>query len=700
MVKLALLWHMHQPWYLSPFTGKFELPWVRIHAVRDYYGMAKLVSEFPEIGVTFNLVPSLLKQIELYCEGKKDRFREIFEVPSSDLTGDETRFLVNNFFSVNAKHHIEPYPRYDYLYKKREENGGRDFTGDWKSIFSTEELTDIQVWFGLTNIDREYKDKDERVKYLLKKGEGFGEEDKRLLEQVEEEIIKKIIPLYRKLWKEGKIEISTTPFYHPILPLMIDPSLGRVADPSLPEYDLDFNWKEDAQEQVRSGLDYMEQLFGKRPCGIWPSEGSLSGEVIKILEDNGVKWTATDEKVLDRSLESTGVSVEDRVDAKFKPWIFNNGKVKIFFRDTWLSDLIGFHYKEWEGEDAAVDLFDKILKKGEGKNGDIILPVILDGENAWEFFEGSGRKFLRKFYSLVSESDKVDMITFSEAKESESSDLEIFSPGSWINGNFNIWIGDEDDRRGWGLIKVVKELIEKNGKDISAEDKSAIKENIMIAQGSDWFWWYGTENHTDDLETFDRLFRENLIKVCVTAGVEIPSALETPVYGIKSKKKLIKKMPDRYITPVIDGKITSYYEWFGSGEIETGNLASAIYVSDPVFVSIHFCFDRGNIFFLIKLKESVKKYIESDFVFSVSLVKKGEAVTLSNNDKENMDDFSLGEVIEWRIPFSLFNGHEGDEINVKFHAKRGKEIVSVFPSSTSLNIPIPTERDYAKNWTL
>ena len=700
MVKLALLWHMHQPWYVAPFTVRFELPWVRIHSLKDYYGMAKLLEEFPGIKVTFNLVPSLLRQIELYLEGRRDRFQEIFEINPENMTDEQAAFLVINFFSANFDNHIKPFPRYNFLHNKMSEAGGRNFAGRWREIFSDNELTDLQVWFSLSNIDQYYRENDDRVKDLIKKGEGFNDSDKELISAIELEIMGKIIPLYKELWEKGNIEISTTPYYHPILPLLIDPQLGRSADPSLPEYDLNFNWKEDAELQVSKGLAYMEKTFNRKPDGIWPSEGSLSEDVIGILEKNGLKWTATDEKIIERSLNKSGQNSGEVVNAKFIPWTLRGGNIKIFFRDNYLSDLIGFHYKNWDQKEAAKDLYNKIEAVGEGRKDDIVLPVILDGENAWEFYSESGREFLREFYSLVEKSKKVDMITFSEATSIHAANLNNFSAGSWINGNFNIWIGDEDDRKGWKLIWIVKELIERNRDSIPEELIPEIMENILIAEGSDWFWWYGSENHTDDLVIFDRLFRENLINACKSGKVKIPAELEIPVFGRIEKREGNKKIPNRYLSPVIDGKDTSIYEWFGCGEIETGNMASAIYISHPVFRKIKYCFDKENLYFNIEMKEEAVKYRSGNLSFELNIENKDIRSTVYLEHGDHEPECFFGDILECRIPFFVFDGKEGDELKIIFTVKNGDDISSLFPGEDFLNIRILTERDYAKNWTL
>lgn len=693
-IKVAVLWHMHQPWYKGAFSGKLELPWVRIHGIKDYYGMARVLKDFPKIKVTFNLVPSLMLQLEGYTKGEKDIWQEIFDIESEKLSRDEAGFIVKNFFSVNYENHIKPYPGYDSLYKKREHHGNENNT-DWRNVFTADELRDIQVWFLLTNFDEGYKRRNPKIKEMIKKGKNFTEKEKKKLSEIELELLKKIIPVYRNMWKLGKIEISTTPYYHPILPLLINPQLGREANPSLPEYALDFDWQEDAEEHIKQAMDYMETLFGKRPAGMWPSEGSVSGEVIDIMDRFGIKWTATDEKILQKSSV-----IADKKKDHLKPWVVEGNDIKIFFRDNHLSDLIGFFYKNGDQRDNAADLFEKISSLGRGKDEEIIVPVILDGENAWEYYRGSGRIFLREFFRLVIESEDVECVTFSEASGAASGTIEKLSAGSWINGNFDIWIGDEEDRRAWRLIRETKEIIEKKWKDLSGTDRDEIKEHIKIAQGSDWFWWYGYENHTDDLETFDRLFRENLIKSLLIAGVEIPPDLEKPVFETKRKKLIKISEPKKYITPEIDGKVSDFFEWMWSGEIDVGNMAGAIYISNPVLEKIFFAFDKENFYLRFDLKEPARKFLKEGFMFKIELNhgKKKILIPVPGNNKNML--IKAEDIIECGIPFRSLKVKEGDTLSFRIIILEKGKLYSVFPSVEQAIIKIPKERDYSYYWTL
>jgi len=547
-IKIALLWHMHQPFYKNPYTQKNELPWVRLHGLKDYYGMVALLEDFPRVKATYNLVPCLLTQLEGYCRGERDIFQDIFIKDAQLLQIEEIHFLVRHFFSANPRNLIYPWPRYRYLYEKKSRQQTSGFT-PWEKIFNTSELRDLQVWFQLCHFDEIYKTGDARVKELIKKGENFTETDKKQLEEAEMELLAKIIPVYKKFSDSGQVELSTTPYYHPILPLLVNPQEGRIANPGLPGYDLHFNWREDAVFQLESALDYMEKTFGKRPGGIWPAEGSLSMEVLKILDNMNIQWTASDELNLSRSL---GIPIDrDRqsilIDpgVLYKPYAVKDSgmDIKIFFRDRYLSDLIGFHYQETPYEKAAADLVDRIKRSGMKVPGDhdIVVPIILDGENAWEYYPNNGRDFLKEFFRLVMEDDALETVTFSEALDMgiEPGVISRLSPGSWVDGNFDTWIGDEEDRKAWELLEQTKKAVEKEEQQtgLSEEQKKAARQYISIAQGSDWFWWFGKENYTPDLHIFDNLFRKNLQKVYDILGKDIPAAFATPIVNSQGRRQ-------------------------------------------------------------------------------------------------------------------------------------------------------------------
>jgi len=690
---------MHQPFYRNPYTRKLELPWVRLHALKDYYGMVRILKDFPGIKATYNLVPSLLVQLEGYSEGQRDIFQEVFRKDAESLNPKETGFLVRHFFSANHEHLIKPYPRYEYLYNKRE------------SGFSVEELRDLQVWFSLCYFDEEYKEEDSRIRALIEKGEHFTEEDKRVVEAVELELLGRIIPEYRRFADTGQVEISTTPFYHPILPLLLDPQQGRAANPNLPRYPLHFNWREDAVSQLESALDYMEKTFGRRPTGIWPSEGSLSEEVLGILDDLGVKWTATDELNLSRSL-SVPIERDRHFTVRdpsflYRPYVLEGGRTRIFFRDHHLSDLIGFHYQKMGSMEAARDLVERIkaigvsVQKEDGQGSESVVPIILDGENAWEYYPGSGREFLREFFRLVEEDESVETVTFSECLDMEPGVIKHFSAGSWINGNFDIWIGDEEDRKGWRLIEAARNAFQRKKETmrLSKEQTREIMEYIYIAEGSDWFWWFGKENYTPDLHIFDRLLRKNLQKVYDLLGVTAPEELFTPVSSALKKAETDIVSPKSYITPAIDGRVGNYFEWLNAGSIDVvPGAGGAMAFSNPLVTGLFYGFDAAHLYLRVDTTGEACSYFERGYTLEIVFLKDSEKKVLDIKELSGKGDIAVDTVIECRVSLGYLSVREGDSFHLYLEWKSGGEFFQTIPGHGYFTLTVPTEKDYAQFW--
>lgn len=697
--KIALLWHMHQPFYRNPYTRKLELPWVRLHALKDYYGMVRILKDFPGVKATYNLVPSLLVQLEGYLEGRRDIFQEVFRKEAGLLNPKEIRFLVRHFFSANYENLIKPYPRYEHLFSKRE------------TTFTVEELRDLQVWFSLCYFDEEYKEEDGRIRGLIEKGENFTEEDKRVIEVVELELLGNVIPEYKKFADTGQVEISTTPFYHPILPLLLDPQQGRAANPHLPRYPLHFNWREDAVSQLETALDYMEKTFGRRPPGIWPSEGGLSEEVLGILDEMGVKWCATDELNLSQSL-SVHIERDRHFTVKnpsilYRPYVMEGSDTRIFFRDHHLSDLIGFHYQKMGSVDAARDLLERIKAVGVSARredehvSELVVPIILDGENAWEYYPGSGREFLREFFRLVEEDETVETVTFSECLESEPGVIKHFSAGSWINGNFDIWIGDEEDRKGWRLIEAARNAFERKKETtrLSKEQKREILEYIYIAEGSDWFWWFGKENYTPDLHIFDHLLRKNLQKVYDLLGESTPAELFTPVSSALKKADIDIIFPKSYITPEIDGRVGHYFEWLNAGSIDVASGAGgAMAFSNPLVTGLLYGFDAGHLYLRVDTPGEACLYFEKGYTLEIVYIKDKDKKVLDINELNGKGDIAVDTVIECKVPLAFLSLKEGDSFHLYLEWKSGGEFFQTIPGHGYFTLTVPTEKDYAHFW--
>jgi alpha-amylase/alpha-mannosidase (GH57 family) len=610
MTQVAILWHMHQPFYEDLVTHEHILPWVRLHGLKDYYGMVALLREFPGVRMTFNLVPSLLVQLEEFAENRaRDRHLELGLKPAADLTDTDVAFIVEHFFHAQREHMIDQYPRYAELLAKR---GSELPTPAARSAaaarFSVDDLRDLQVWHKLAWVDPLYLDADPRVQKLVLKGSQFSEDDKALLRDVELEILNAVIPEYRAAAARGQVELSTSPFYHPILPLLCDTDIYLRTHPQsrMPRHR--FQHPEDAAEQLARAVACHERLFGHRPSGLWPSEGSVSDRMVPLVEAAGFRWMATDELILARTLDITfsrdaqgHVNQPERLYAPYRVRA-GGSAVSAAFRDHTLSDLIGFTYAGWAPEAAAADFVGRLEEAGRryrDRTGgeEATIPIILDGENAWEHFVGGGRPFLRALYARLSSSAEIRTVTMAEACAPARRELSGIFPGSWIDANFYIWIGHADDQRAWSQLAEARDTLEAAvHADPAASDQA--REEILVAEGSDWFWWYGDDHSSaHDLE-FDDLFRRHLRNVYRLLARPIPDDLF--VSNISTLEPVAAPSePSGFITPTLDGEETSYFEWLGAGVLEPRDVAGAMHQIDRrehLVTLVHFGFDADHLY--------------------------------------------------------------------------------------------------------
>jgi alpha-amylase/alpha-mannosidase (GH57 family) len=501
---VSFLWHMHQPFYKDVVRNSYVMPWAYLHGTKDYFGMAALAGEFPDVHQTFNLVPSLILQLEEYGRGEaRDPSFELAFKPADALTPAERAMVLQQFFPVPVRTMVEPFPRYLELHQKRGD-------GSRFSEFTTEEYRDIQTWWTLVWLDQ-----DRRPKELLRKGRNFSEADKASLSQSVLELIRAIVPEYRKRQDEGAIEISTTPFYHPILPLLVN---SRVDDGSVP---VDFRFPEDAREQLVRAREFIRERFGRCPQGLWPSEGSVSNDVAELVAAAGFRWMATDEGILAKSGIDIQGSQRHRL---FRPW--RRGDITVFFRDRGLSDLVGFHYMHGNPRDSANDLVRRLREFPQ----DSQVSIVLDGENPWDYYDNSGRDFLRFLFDGIRKEPAVEAVTLSEARERvEPEKLDWLAPGSWAGANFSIWMGHPEDHHAWEwIVRARGALMEKKGVLPTAQWDRAYEE-LLVAEGSDWMWWFGNDFTSDNDAIFDRLFRQHIANVYHFIGVQPPPDLDNPI---------------------------------------------------------------------------------------------------------------------------------------------------------------------------
>jgi alpha-amylase/alpha-mannosidase (GH57 family) len=489
---------MHQPFYQDLATGEHILPWVRLHALKDYWGMVALLREFPEVRVTFNLVPSLLVQLEAFARDEaRDRHLEIGLKAADKLTAEERAYCIESFFHAHAPRMIAPHPRYAELLARREANGRGLSARALAAQFSTDDLRDLQVWHKLVWIDQFYFEGDSRVQALVSKGRGFTEQDKALLRAIELELLAKVIPEYRAAAERGQVELSTSPFYHPILPLLCDTDIYRRTHPDSRLPREPFRHPEDAAEQLQRAVAYHERVFGRRPDGVWPSEGSVSDAVVPLITRAGFRWLATDEEILARSLGRAitrdGGGQVEQPDVLYRPYLAGAGAgtVACGFRDHALSDLIGFTYGGWDANAAADDFIRRLVDAGSRyreRTGseEATIFVILDGENAWEHYDRQGRPFLRALYGRLASHPELRTVTMAEACGEARERLPSLFPGSWINGDFYIWIGHPDDHRAWGQLVDARRALDAAPAGLPGTALSRAREEMLIAEGSDW----------------------------------------------------------------------------------------------------------------------------------------------------------------------------------------------------------------------
>ncbi len=726
VIRIIFLWHMHQPFYKDLVSGEYKLPWVRLHALKDYYGMVKLLDEFPEVHQTFNLVPSLITQIEDYVAGTaKDPFLEAVSKPAAELSEEERRFAVQYLFQANADNLIGRYPRYKELFNKF---GSFGYEAQRAAPeFTEQELRDLQVlsqiaWFDEFFVD----DGDAALSALIAKCRDYSEHDRQAVLANEREILAQVLPAYRAAAERGGIEISTSPFYHPILPLVCDTNQGAVSNPGLP-LPQQFQHPEDAGEQIKRGLELHERVFGRRPRGMWPSEGSVSDEAIAIAHRQGIEWMATDEGVLGRSTHTyfsrsrEGRLHSDAAEALYKVYRYekDNAWMHMVFRDHSLSDLIGFVYAGMPAADAAQHLVRQIKDSAApvvalGK--DAVVSVILDGENAWEYFPKSGREFLRRLYQTIADDPQLEAVTVSEAiaktKPEEFGKLASVVPGSWINSNFNVWIGAPEDNRSWNALRDAREFYSQNVHSATAEQRALAYEELLIAEGSDWNWWYGPEHHTANDAEFDALYRKHLSNVYQALGGTAPEYLARPFASFSTGARFTEQTG--FIRPALDGKGTGYFDWLGAAHYVADRQGSAMHGKSFLLDAAYVGMDENCLYLRLDFSDDPllcgdDEQLCGDFdvVLIVSSAAKNSELRIDLNVTEgNLREWkssvrdagiqvALDRVLELGIPFDVLGAGNGDVLQVRCSIWKDNLPMGALPAEGAIEITRVSERELA-----
>jgi len=664
---ISFLWHFHQPFYYDVEEKLLHLPWVRLHALRSYYSLGKYIEKYPTIRMNFNFTSSLIEQLNYYRDGIYDYLYILNKKDIKNLSQKEKLYTIRNSFYGHYPTTIKPYSRYRELYIKYIKNNFSDES--LLRAFREQDILDLIVLSNLSWFSNFEKSKDEFLKYLIKKKRNFSEYEKRSLLEKELITINKILPLYKKLQKKGKIELTTTPYSHPIMPLLADNYSAKVSLPGLALPQERFAYPEDLHVQIKKSVKTYYYAFDSFPKGMWPSEGAVGDFILPFFWQNGIKWIATDSEILGMTkkifLTNDEYGVTNNPEILYKLYILKKSIPSFFivFRDHFLSDLFGFVYSGMKKEDSMRDFvfrLKRIKEKLKDKEGDYLVTIVLDGENPWEYYEKAGCDVFFEYllYTLseltfIKTTKISDFINSTDSKEF----LTNLYIGSWINHNLRTWIGDDEKNLAWDYLNFVRNDFKKLRLKENKEQIESAYKSLLFAEGSDWFWWYGEGHQTAEEDKLDYLFRKHLKNIYSLLNKKAPQFLEKPIIKIEDTH-----IPKKKFTPNINGIEDSKEEWIYAGkyEIESGTMSNAnIYLP---FHAFYYGNDDVNLYIRLDLKEDCCNniiIIINDISYAYNLLeRKGDTV------------FAYNKILEIAIPLEK---KDENSIKMKIIFKNGKE---------------------------
>ena len=678
-LNVAIIWHQHQPMYpKEPGTNIYTMPWVRLHAAKDYVDMAAIAEKYPSLRMTFNLTPVLLEQVLDYAKGATDRAFIVAQKPAMALDPDDKAYLEAKFFDV-SEGMLKRFPTYAALKVKP------------RKSYTTQDWRDLQVWFNLAWLDPDVL-AEEPFKDMVRKGRGFSENDKARVLNQHLAMLKAIVPLHRRLQDKGLIEVSTTPYFHPILPLIHDSDSAREAMPGTRLPIARFQQPDDARRHVQMATQHYKDLFGRAPRGMWPGEGSVGQAVAPIFKEERISWIASDEEVLGNSIGTTLRKGESLAHPEllYRPYQITDGPA-IFFRDRRLSDDIGFRYSKMSGKAAAADLLGKLKQAwtsapaGEPS----LVTIVLDGENAWENYPDDGKEFFHSLYKGLTTSSWVKTVTPSEVlAKQKPTPLPHLWAGSWIGADFATWIGEDEENQAWDLLEAARDALDRyrmrHGTNAKFEKARRI---LMAAQGSDWFWWYGKDQDSGRDEEFDQAFRGLLKEAYAVMGEAAPTVLDVPIVQVATA---VDRAPETLMTLPLDGKLGP--EWDRAGRINATGGAMA--EGQRVFDSLRYAWDDQAIYLAFAYaKKSVPMdlYVglpaggeakmtppipfASQFRIAVNPTSRQAELWLGDRKIQKLDVATGASHIELKLPWSVLGAQRGEPVLLAANAAG-----SVFPS--------------------
>ncbi|MBF2002371.1 MAG: glycoside hydrolase [Synechococcales cyanobacterium M58_A2018_015] len=613
---VAFIWHQHQPLYKSQLDKKYHLPWVRLHGTKDYLDLVLLLERYPKLHQTVNLVPSLILQIEDYVAGTAfDPYLSLTLSDVDTLEREQRQFILEHFFDAHHRTLIDPHPRYRELYMLRQDKGN-----DWcLEHWQPQDYGDLLAWHNLAWIDPLFWD-DTEIAQWLEQGKGFSLSDRQRIYSKQRQILSRIIPQHRQMQERGQIEVTTTPYTHPILPLLADTNAGRVAVPQMKLPKLRFQWPEDIPRHLTKAKQVYRERFGCEPRGLWPSEQSVSPAILPYVAEQGFQWLCSDEAVLGWTLnhffhrDSAGTVQEPEL--LYRPYRLETaqGNLAIVFRDHRLSDLIGFTYSAMEPRRAATDLVGQLeaigreLRTRQTGEQPWLVTIALDGENCWEFYEQDGKPFLEHLYQILSEHPNLQLVTVSEFLDqfppTATLPADKLHSGSWVDGSFTTWIGDPAKNRAWDLLAAARQVLA-NHPEATEENNPDAWEALYAAEGSDWFWWFGEGHSSNQDAMFDQLFREHLITLYRALNEVVPLSL---LHAVEDHGSQGDHLPESFIHPTIDGT-GDEQDWDKAGRIEIGGARGTMHRSSVV-QRIWYGVDHLNFYLRIDFKAGAKPGVD------------------------------------------------------------------------------------------
>ncbi len=711
--RLLCLWHFHQPYYSTPGRGSNTLPWVRLHAIKSYYDLGRMLEDHPGVRCAINFSGSLLEQFREYLEvGKRDSWWHLTRKPAANLTDPDKHHLLRHFFSLDWETCIEPNPGYRRLLEKR----GGDSDDLAIEAFDTQEYRDLQVWFNLAWFGFSARNERAVVQSLLDKGEQFSEDEKIAVLEQQIEVMQLLIPLYRKLHRRDQIEISVSPMYHPIMPLVIDTESAERCSPSRPRPE-PFRAPEDARHQLRAARTTAREVLGIEVDGIWPSEGAVSPEVVEMFDEFDIAWCASDEEVL---AKSRGEAFGREADL-YRRWQLEGTDVDLFFRDRAISDQVGFVYGNAETGVAVDDFLERVRRAGReeeagGEEAEApIVSVIADGENPWEHYPGDGEAFLGELFGRLESADDLETTTPSRClgRGGEPGELTHLHSGSWIYANYDIWIGHEETNCAWELLGRTRErLVEEiDEADLSKTERQQTWRALYMAEGSDWFWWYGDDFTSENDADFDRLFRDQLRYVYRMLELEIPAELDSSILGERLPKAPFEA-PKRLIKPRVDGRSDYFYEWSGAGVYRNTGAHGSMFENTRYVDEMRVGFDLENLyvqvapgpdlmaemsgvrFELAIRRDGVRHRVRIDRDGEVS----GEVTSDRSSGALPLELVAFEEVLEFAVPFELLDAAAGDALSLNLSIRDERMERERHPPHGGIDIEVPDESFEAVNW--